>query len=103
MNKIVALGAGHGLPDPGACGFVKEYEIVMQIVRKVQPVLERHHVIVVLTRTAATSLSNAKDLSQNKREDLENRVMKVNESGAEFMVEFHMNAGGGTLYPTTFR
>ncbi len=44
MNKIVASGAEHGLPDPGACVFVKEYEIVMQMVRKVQLVLERHGV-----------------------------------------------------------
>ncbi|RAP26431.1 N-acetylmuramoyl-L-alanine amidase [Brevibacillus laterosporus] len=100
MNKIVVLGAGHGLPDPGACGFVKEYQIVMQMTLKVKKVLERHKIHVILTRTSERSLSLALDLKQNKREDLERRVKITNESGAEFLIEFHMNAGGGTGYET---
>ncbi|AMA71539.1 MULTISPECIES: N-acetylmuramoyl-L-alanine amidase [Aneurinibacillus] len=102
MAKIVALGAGHGLPDPGACDFVKEYEIIMQMTLKVKSVLERHNVEVVLTRTSDHSLSSASDLQQNKREDLERRVEIVNKSGAELLVEFHMNAGGGTRYKTLY-
>jgi N-acetylmuramoyl-L-alanine amidase len=100
MSKTVVIDAGHGLPDPGACGFVKEYEVALKLAQLVKAVLERHGVKVVMTRTGDKSLSNATDLKQNKREDLEKRVQISNQSGADFFLSLHMNAGGGTGYET---
>lgn len=100
MNNIVAIGPGHGLPDPGACGIVKEYQIVLQLAQMVEAVLKRHGVKVVMLRTGERSLSGATDLKQNKREDLERRVAISNQSGVDFHLELHMNAGGGTGYET---
>jgi N-acetylmuramoyl-L-alanine amidase len=100
MSKIVVIGAGHGLPDPGACGIVQEYKVVLQLAQLVEAVLKRHGVKTVMLRTGERSLSNATDLKQNKREDLERRVAISNQSCADFHVELHMNAGGGTGYET---
>lgn len=100
MSQIVVVGAGHGLPDPGACGIVKEYQVVLQLAHLVEAVLQRHGVKVVMLRTGERSLSGVSDLKQNKREDLERRVAISNQSGADFHLELHMNAGGGTGYET---
>jgi N-acetylmuramoyl-L-alanine amidase len=50
--------------------------------------------------TGELSLSAATDLKQNKLEDLERRVAISNQSNANFHLELHMNAGGGTGYET---
>ncbi|BAU27645.1 N-acetylmuramoyl-L-alanine amidase [Aneurinibacillus soli] len=100
MSKIVVIGAGHGLPDPGACGIVQEYKVVLQLAQLVEEVLKRHGVKTVMLRTGERSLSGAADLKQNKREDLERRVAISNQSSADFHLELHMNAGGGTGYET---
>jgi N-acetylmuramoyl-L-alanine amidase len=85
MDKIVVLDYGHGLPDPGACGCgLEEYKVAAEIGSAVKMHLERHNVKVVLTRTGPHSLSSARDLKQNKREDLNKRVAVTN-AVAEFL------------------
>jgi N-acetylmuramoyl-L-alanine amidase len=99
-DKIVVLDAGHGLPDPGAVKYVKEYIIAMELLQKTKSVLERHGVKVILTRTSDKSLSSKSNVSQNKSEDLNKRVDIINKSGADLVISFHLNAGGGTGYET---
>jgi N-acetylmuramoyl-L-alanine amidase len=100
MSETFVLDAGHGLPDPGASKYVKEYIIAMQLLKKTKSVLERHGAKVILTRTSDKSLSSKSSVSQNKNEDLNKRVQIINDSGADLVVSFHLNAGGGTGYET---
>jgi N-acetylmuramoyl-L-alanine amidase len=101
MEKIVVLDYGHGLPDPGACGCgLEEYKVAAELGSAVKMHLERHNVKVVLTRTGPHSLSSARDLKQNKREDLNKRVAITNTAEADLFVSFHLNSGGGTGYET---
>lgn len=100
MSLVVVLDAGHGLPDPGAVGYVSEYQIAFRIMLKVKALLEGQGVKVILTRTSDKSLSTLSDVSDNKRDDLNKRVNIINNSGCDFGVSFHLNAGGGTGYET---
>jgi N-acetylmuramoyl-L-alanine amidase len=85
----VVIDAGHGLPDPGACGFVKEYEVVLKLAQLVKAMLERHGVKIVMTRTGDKSLSNVIDLKQNKHV----RVLQVKAKAALLECLFVDNQG----------
>jgi N-acetylmuramoyl-L-alanine amidase len=78
---ILALDAGHGLPDSGAvgCGLL-EYQVAMRIVQQVKPIIERHGVKVVLTRT------NDKIVALNER------CRIANDANANLFVSIHLNA-----------
>ncbi|MED0680617.1 N-acetylmuramoyl-L-alanine amidase [Aneurinibacillus thermoaerophilus] len=98
---MVVLDYGHGLPDPGACGCgLEEYKVAAELGSAVKMHLERHNVKVVLTRMGPHSLSLARDLKQNKREDLNKRVSIANAADADLFVSFHLNSGGGSGYET---
>ena len=97
-DVTIGLDAGHGLPDPGAVKFVKEYQIAMQLVMLTKQFLEEQGVKVLLTRTSDKSLSSLANYSKNKGEDIEKRIKLINKT--DYTVSFHMNAGGGTGYET---
>lgn len=95
---VIGLDAGHGLPDPGASKFIKEYLVALQLVLKTKKYLEAQGVKVLLTRTSDKSLSTKTGVSANKNDDLDKRVDIINKT--DFTVSFHLNAGGGTGYET---
>lgn len=81
---------GHGLPDPGAvAGNLKEYELTFDIATRTARHLAGDFDI-VLTRTGPNGLG------QTEQYDLAARCRIANTSGAEFVISFHINAGGGT-------
>ncbi|MED0665690.1 N-acetylmuramoyl-L-alanine amidase [Bacillus badius] len=93
MIKILVLDFGHGLPDPGAVKYVKEYEWAMKIGKEVARRLPAG-IKVVYTRTTD------KALNSNKNTDLNKRCFVANQANADLFVSFHLNAGGGTGYET---
>lgn len=83
MAKVF-LSAGHGGSDPGACanGLV-EKTINLNTLLTCKSELERHGVTVVASRTS--------DVDDPVQEE----VREANLSGADIVVSFHANAGGG--------
>jgi N-acetylmuramoyl-L-alanine amidase len=83
MAKVF-LSAGHGGSDPGACANgLYEKTINLNALLACKAELERHGVTVVASRT-----TDANDPVQDE-------VREANASGADLVVSFHANAGGG--------
>lgn len=84
MAKKVFLGVGHGGTDPGAvANGLKEKDLNLVIALTCRDELERHGVLVKLSRTA---------------DDSESLTEKINESnafGPDLTLDIHNNAGGG--------
>ena len=83
MAKVF-LSAGHGGSNPGAVanGLI-EKNINLNTLLACKEVLEKHGVIVVASRV------------KDENDDVYEEVREANESGADFAVSFHANAGGG--------
>ena len=90
-GKRVIIDAGHGRPDGGATSTAghTESEINLEIAKKLQKVLKKGKVEVVMTRTDENSLSDKKN--NNKRADMQKRVQIRNSSNADVFVSIHMN------------
>ena len=118
-DRIVALDAGHGGPDPGASGIDRagrahrEKDLTLQIASSTAERLRARGVNVVLTRTTdalGTPLRSA-DLGSGglttdaSQKDLSSRVRCANLARADALVSIHLNsfddssaAGTETLY-----
>lgn len=83
MAKVF-LSAGHGGSNPGAVanGLI-EKDINLNTLLACKEVLEKHGVLVVASRL------------KDENDDVYEEVREANESGADFAVSFHANAGGG--------
>ncbi len=81
VRKIV-LDPGHGGKDPGAiANGIKEKDIVLNIAKKLAPILEKDlGCEVILTRTGDTFIS------------LEERTAIANTQGADLFISLHINA-----------
>ena len=94
-NKVIVLDAGHGMPDSGASGKnnITEANINLQIVLKVQKLLEKNGYTVILTRTDENGIydETAKTIRQKKISDIKNRVKIGNESNADIFISVHLN------------
>ncbi len=82
---VVVLDPGHGGIDPGAVGFVREQETVLEVALRTKKLLEARGVRVILTRTAD------KHLSANKAADLSLRAAMA-DSKRTLFVSIHANA-----------
>lgn len=83
MAKVF-LSAGHGGSDPGAvANGLKEKDINLNTMLACNEVLVRHGVLTVLSRT------------KDENDSVTQEVAEANASGAELVVSFHANAGGG--------
>lgn len=82
---VVVLDPGHGGIDPGAVGFVREQETVLEVALRTKKLLEARGVRVILTRTAN------KHLSANKAADLSLRAAMA-DSKRTLFVSVHANA-----------
>lgn len=81
-RALVTIDPGHGGPDPGAIGIggLRETDVVLDISRQVQRLLERNGVQVIMTRTGEYDV------------DLEPRVVMANRSNSTLFVSIHANA-----------
>lgn len=94
MSKVF-LSAGHGGGDPGAvANGLKEKDVNLNILLACKEVLENHGVEVVCSRI------------KDEYDPVSQEVSEANKSGADIVVSFHNNAGGGDgfecfYYPTS--
>lgn len=80
----VFLSAGHGGSDPGAVAFgLQEKNINLQTMLACKDELERHGVTVICSRAT------------DENDPVSQEVKEANASGADLVVSFHANAGGG--------
>jgi len=83
MAKKVFLGVGHGGSDPGAVKYVKESEANLVIALKVKEELERHGVIVGISRI------------REENDDISEEIREANAFKPDIALDIHNNAGGG--------
>lgn len=94
-NHTIILDAGHGSPDGGAVGEDGsiESDINLQIVLKLQNLLESSGCNVILTRSDENGIyeTSADTIREKKISDMKNRVDIANNSDAELFLSIHMN------------
>ena len=92
FNKIIYLDAGHGGADPGAMyKDLKESDINMSIVKKLEEELVKRGAVVYLTRNGDYDLSKPK-LLHHKRNDLNQRIKMINSSNEDIYISIHLNS-----------
>jgi len=101
-NHTIILDAGHGLPDGGAVGIDGSYEsdINLEIVLKLQNLLEASGCTVILTRSDEFGIyeTDKKSIRQKKISDMKNRAQIGNNTGSEIFVSIHMNKISDSRY-----
>lgn len=94
-NKTIVLDAGHGLPDEGAVGFTgtTEQAINLEIVLKLQKLIEQSGAKVILTRSDENGIYSVDSISiRNKKiSDIKNREYIVDSSDADIFISIHLN------------
>lgn len=91
-GKLVCLDAGHGHPDPGACGNgLKEADINLAVVLKTKTALEKRGLRVILTRDGSKRFEQKTDKAAKNR-DLAKRPQVANDAGAHCFVSIHCNS-----------
>lgn len=92
-KHTVIIDAGHGGGDPGKVGINKalEKDINLKIAKKVEKLLEKKGIDVVMTRESDSSLAKDKSGSQ-KIQDMKARVELINETKPELSVSIHQNS-----------
>ncbi len=84
MAKKVFIGVGHGGTDPGAvANGLKEKDLNLAIALACKSELERHSVLVGISRT------------KDENDKLSEEIKECNKFNPDFAVEIHNNAGGG--------
>lgn len=86
-TPVVLLDPGHGGIDPGAIGFVREEEVVLDVALRTKRLLEARGIRVLLTR------STDQHLSADKVADLGLRAAMA-DSKRTLFVSIHANASG---------
>lgn len=89
----VAIDAGHGGFDPGKVGInnALEKDINLSIALKLEEILKKQGISVIMTRTSDTGLYEEQD-SNKKRADMKNRINSINEGNVTFAVSIHQNS-----------
>jgi len=91
LGKIIYLDAGHGGVDAGAeANNIKEKDINLVLVKKLEKVLSGYGAVVLLTRDGDYDLSST--TINRKRSDLSNRAKVINESNADIYISIHLNS-----------
>lgn len=101
-NHVVILDAGHGKPDGGATGAdgSVESDLNLDIVLKLQNLLESSNCTVILTRSDENGIyeADADTIRKQKVSDMKNRADIANNSNAEMFVSIHLNKLEQTQY-----
>lgn len=92
-KNTVVLDAGHGGGDPGKVGVgdVVEKELNLQIAKKVEQLLKKQKIKVIMTREEDTMLSGAGGTG-TKAADMKERVRIINEEAPQLAVSIHQNS-----------
>ena len=94
-THTIILDAGHGYPDGGAVGSDGsiESDLNLNIVLKLQTLLESSNCNVILTRSDENGIyeTTADSIRKQKISDMENRVKIANNSNAELFLSIHQN------------
>lgn len=91
LGRVIYLDAGHGGVDAGAeANKIKEKDINLVLVKKLERVLSGMGATVYLTREGDYDLSNT--TINRKRSDLANRAKLINESNADIYISIHLNS-----------
>lgn len=94
-THTIILDAGHGYPDGGAVGTDGsiESDLNLNIVLKLQTLLESSNCNVILTRSDENGIyeTTADSIRKQKISDMENRVKIANNSNAELFLSIHQN------------
>ncbi len=101
-EKVIVLDAGHGKPDEGAesKNGTTEEKTNLEIVLKIQKLLEESGATVILTRSDENAIYDLdkETLREKKVSDIKNRVKIGNESQADIFVSIHLNKGDSSNY-----
>lgn len=89
----IVVDAGHGGDDPGKIGINKEKEkdINLKIARKLQKLLEKENIKIVMTRTDEGGLYQ-KSSNNKKVEDMRKRCEIITKAKPVFTVSIHQNS-----------
>ncbi len=94
-RKTIVLDAGHGYPDGGAegSGKVTEEELNLEVTLKLQELLEKSGINVILTRADVNGIfdEGLSTIRKKKVSDMKNREKIINSSEADFFISIHMN------------
>lgn len=91
LGKTIVLDAGHGGVDAGAQNNqIKEKEINLTLVKKLEQELTSRGAIVYLTRETDKDLSTT--TINRKRNDLYNRAKYINDISPDMYISVHLNA-----------
>ncbi|GEM89454.1 N-acetylmuramoyl-L-alanine amidase family protein [Oceanithermus desulfurans] len=90
---VVVIDPGHGGPDPGTVGYVKEKVVTLDIALRVKKILEARGIEVVLTRDGDYDLApkSVKDFDERKLLDLNQRA-KMTNGNRNLFVSIHVNS-----------
>lgn len=92
-NPRIVIDAGHGGNDPGKIGVSgeKEKDINLAIAKKLEKLLKKADVEVIMTRNKDVGLYNPNS-SNKKVDDMRKRCQLIDESEAHFTVSIHQNS-----------
>ncbi len=92
-KNTVVLDAGHGGGDPGKVGVkdVVEKEINLEIAKKVEKILKKAKIKVVMTREEDAMLAG-EGSTGTKAADMKERVRIINEEAPQLAVSIHQNS-----------
>lgn len=92
-KNLVVLDAGHGGRDPGKVGVgnIEEKDINLAIAKKIQKLLEKRDVEVIMTREKDESLA-PEGSSSRQVEDIKKRVALIDEAAPALAVSIHQNS-----------
>lgn len=93
-GKIVVIDSGHGGFDPGKVSCIEgvlEKDVNLQIAKRLEKRLLKEGFTVVMTRKEDTALCRD-DSTHKKREDMAERIVRINESHALLAVSIHQNS-----------
>ncbi len=101
-NKIIVVDPGHGGVDSGASrGNIEEQEITLAIARRLTEYLSQAGAMVILLRENESDLAGDEfsgRIIDRKRKDMNTRVQRANEAGADLFISIHTNAELGTSW-----
>lgn len=102
-NHIIILDAGHGFPDGGATNAnssIIESDLNLEIVLKLQNLLESSNCTIILTRSDKNGIYELdfENIKNKKLSDMKNRAFIANNSNAELFLSIHMNKLPQTQY-----
>ncbi|SDJ08125.1 N-acetylmuramoyl-L-alanine amidase CwlD [Natribacillus halophilus] len=96
-GQVIVLDPGHGGVDGGSSSQdgLMEDEVALEISFKLRDYLQSAGALVLMTREEDTDLaaSSTEGLRSRKVEDLQQRVQLINDSGSDFFISLHLNAG----------